>query len=847
MKKFICLVLTICALSFPNAMASEKSDINKTIELLTKLEIASDYTESTFPEEEYVTRALFVEYVARTINAEEEKSENIYYHDVSKDHWAFNYISVLTEKGIISGDGSNYFRPDEEITKNEAAKVLLSLMGYDAYAGVSGGFPNGYLKIAGDVKLFENCSSSVILTYRDMFCMIENALKGETAVAKFLDGEFVLSIDESTTLLGKYYDMQYEEGTLTGADGADVTGSYNPDKDIVIIDGVEYISKDSLFDYIGCKIEFIYYDNGMDDAEIIWVNMLSDNDIIEISSDLDCNFNDEKYQFEYYEENSKKPKKVTLKTGISVIYNGEFVDRGIEELLKKDRFDLKLIKNKNEKEYSIAIIWAYENYLVGSIDTEKKIIYDKKNPTNSVLLDKEEYDYCEILYGGVEKDFNDIAEENIVSIYKSLDGRKIKAEISLEMISGTVNLVSEDSNEETKVVFKDGTEHVYYLKNPQIDFSAGDLVDIYLDAKGYIVWTERTNKTLFYGYIIKPYIDEDDMSVRIKLLNENGKISTYKVREKAKLDGIKYEVEALYNELTDKQQIAVFKTDKNEEITYIDTMEQGNEDRNTSLKEYQPLSSRRWRSFGRLGTTLLLDSNTKIFAIDSDETSNKPLEERYMVKSKNDLVNDEYYNSQAFRIGNEDRVYEEVLLIKDRDWDAATSATSCILVTSVEQVVDEEDEIVELVTGYQGGTEVNLYTDGIYSAIEKNISEGDVIRAQINGNGKLAGAEIVYDYETKTSSNSSDAFASFRAWRMYAHDKSDKVLKVGYANGSVFDEIYNLSSTPIIVFDSTCAKGKKVRVGNIGDIKTYKMVGSDCSEVIVQTNWASPVVAIVYN
>ena len=46
------------------------------------------------------------------------------YHDVPSDHWAGQYISILTENGIIDGYPNGTFKPDQSITRAEFSKML---------------------------------------------------------------------------------------------------------------------------------------------------------------------------------------------------------------------------------------------------------------------------------------------------------------------------------------------------------------------------------------------------------------------------------------------------------------------------------------------------------------------------------------------------------------------------------------------------------------------------------------------------------------------------------------------------------------------------------------------------
>lgn len=50
---------------------------------------------------------------------------NTDFNDVPKEMWAYESIKQLKEKGIISGDGTNNFHPDEKVSREQFLKMLL--------------------------------------------------------------------------------------------------------------------------------------------------------------------------------------------------------------------------------------------------------------------------------------------------------------------------------------------------------------------------------------------------------------------------------------------------------------------------------------------------------------------------------------------------------------------------------------------------------------------------------------------------------------------------------------------------------------------------------------------------
>ena len=51
--------------------------------------------------------------------------EELIYNDVTKEHWAINSIQSLNTKGLIKGYPNGTFKPDEKITRAEAATIMV--------------------------------------------------------------------------------------------------------------------------------------------------------------------------------------------------------------------------------------------------------------------------------------------------------------------------------------------------------------------------------------------------------------------------------------------------------------------------------------------------------------------------------------------------------------------------------------------------------------------------------------------------------------------------------------------------------------------------------------------------
>lgn len=83
------------------------------------------YTDGTFRPVNPVTRAEFVKMVITVSRIETTTAYSGYFSDVPVEHWAWPYLEAAKRTGIISGESSVNFRPDEPINRAEAANFIF--------------------------------------------------------------------------------------------------------------------------------------------------------------------------------------------------------------------------------------------------------------------------------------------------------------------------------------------------------------------------------------------------------------------------------------------------------------------------------------------------------------------------------------------------------------------------------------------------------------------------------------------------------------------------------------------------------------------------------------------------
>ena len=123
---------------FAGAAFTDQADIkvdSDVVDTLVSLGVINGYTDGSFKPNDTVTRAEMAKmiYVLRTGNSDASAYNNdkTTFTDVN-GHWAAGYIKYCQSLGIIAGVSATQFKPDANVTAQEAAKMLLVTLGYDA-------------------------------------------------------------------------------------------------------------------------------------------------------------------------------------------------------------------------------------------------------------------------------------------------------------------------------------------------------------------------------------------------------------------------------------------------------------------------------------------------------------------------------------------------------------------------------------------------------------------------------------------------------------------------------------------------------------------------------------------
>ena len=119
------LTLTLCTAMTSEAIAF--SDVEghwaeKSIQKAEEMKIINGYEDNRFMPDSYMTRAELVTIINRFLEIQSETDK--YIPDVTRQDWFHSDVRKALSAGIIKGDANGYVRPNDYVTREEAAVIM---------------------------------------------------------------------------------------------------------------------------------------------------------------------------------------------------------------------------------------------------------------------------------------------------------------------------------------------------------------------------------------------------------------------------------------------------------------------------------------------------------------------------------------------------------------------------------------------------------------------------------------------------------------------------------------------------------------------------------------------------
>ena len=828
-----------------------------------------------------VTRGDFSEYICKAFKIG-EVTDKVYFIDVQSDCWAAKYINALYESGIVSPAADKMFNPNDNITYEQACKMLVYALGYGKWVNYNGGSMTVFTEIAQRGKFGISPADVNDLSVEECATLLYKAMKVD--LPEFT-GERTKSGD---TIFETYHDIYIREGQVRTVGGLSLdnnsleVGKAQVDNETFDVDGGCDID-----DFFGQRVEYIYK-KADDTKTIIYTERISEGDKVVIKSGDIKSIDEKSGAIEYYTDNGSKVKKLNFDPKSNVFINGRAMETHlndrIQEFIDETRKGtVELIKANGASVYNIVNIKSYEVFIIGAYDEKSDIIYDYYNSENKIeFSDTENLNIIDTngMKANMPKTF-----PATVLIAKADNSESIEIICCNE--KKEVMVSSTNTNE--RKIFSDGTEYkidktTYDRLNSGIN--VGKTYSITLDIFGEIVYiTPKIDDAFKLGWLKKGYLIDKGFGEYSLCLDvydhETGKANKLYMADNITIDAEKYKsskyrtvVSALpgTNELDESRQyvkiepqIIRYSLNENSELTNIDSANCGaNEDKDNTLYKVGEGQKYFTASNSWLGIDMMwLNGYTKMFMVPEVSADgyiyingDRRNDDDNMYSNKLILTDWYLYNVVGYKWSDESWNCEAIV-VKQAPTDKYRYP---LLFDSIYTEIDSDGMIKDALKCEQEGTTKTFFIDSTMIDKANTLKQGDIISIETDYSGKTA-IDIVkmFDAESRTFEtfeNFSDpnrywyretpptesTYGGLSGWRVIAAQ-----LAKGYAKtvkGSMVSIAYTLADArdgksvmpkggvPVTIFDKNETRKDKIYSGSINDIKSYDIFGEDCSFVI---------------
>lgn len=253
---------------FAGAAFTDQSDIavdSDVVDTMTALGVIEGYLDGSFRPDDTVTRGEMAKmiYVVRTgrSDASAYNDDATTFTDIG-DHWARGYIKYCNSLGIIAGHSATRFAPDDTVTTQEAAKMLLVTLGYNAEtAGLVGaGWGTKTNALADENGLLEDVVNGTTqalprqyaaqLIYNAIFTPTVVLRDGEYTNLNYITGAFLPTIGE------RYMGLKSVEAKLKGYTDGKANFDVTDWGDNKVVSFADYTADHS--DLVGRDVRILY-------------------------------------------------------------------------------------------------------------------------------------------------------------------------------------------------------------------------------------------------------------------------------------------------------------------------------------------------------------------------------------------------------------------------------------------------------------------------------------------------------------------------------------------------------------------------------------------------------------
>ncbi len=771
------------------------------------------------------------------------------FKDVVEGHWGNGYINAAASQKLVVGDDGINFRPDDQITVEEASVIFTKLLGYENKAEAAGGFPTGYMITANSIGLFDGIKGAEGNATRGLIAhMAENALEikmmEQTGFGSIPTFEVV-----DKTVLNDVLNVTKEYGQITANMFTRLNGASSSLKanQVEINETVYTDLTGTATSLLGYEVMYLHRNNKTTGDKEILLALPDKTAMSELTiegENIVAITGDTVRKVEYWEnkDTDKKTQNVSIAEKAVMIYNGVYTAFDSALMKPENGFIsgvIHLIDSDRDDIYDVVNVASYENYVVEDTSVVSYKIFDKYEKAPLTLDPNDKTIKFTLTKDGANYKFEDLKEWDVLSVAKSLDGTALHVMVSHNSVEGTVTELSKN------YVYIDGEKYKVadnYTKTIQLD----DQGVFYLDHYNRIAAVD--NKTRFadqYAYLYDAYSTTAGRNATFIMLTAKGEKVELKGAEKMTLNGKSgLKPSEVMAEITDGEgnilsQVVTFETNEAGELRVLATandLTDGTINDKVFGKNAVLTEAEYRANVNKLGKYNVSES-TIIF----DIPANSDNDTSYAVRDRSMLIDLNKYDAVLYDV--QDDLTAKVIVITNSDG-IISGESSLAVVDFIATTQNAEKITVDKLYAFQdgkqidlNGTDANFFVDGEGNALK----QGDIIRFKTNAKGEIDDFEILFQVANKGT----EAIKQLDKDTYTVYGKVDRKF-ANSINVSVNGEnTANYAIDNAIVYDYDSAKVEnQITVVSAADIQKYDEADSKRVFMKVYKNQVTEIVIV---
>ncbi|MBQ4160431.1 MAG: S-layer homology domain-containing protein [Clostridia bacterium] len=628
------VVASAAIVNFPDVASNAK--YAEAVKVLSALNIINGDDKGNFNPDQNVTRAEMAKILCAMISKAEFGKTASGFEDVTADHWASGYVKYAKGLNIINGYNDKEFGPEDNVTYEQAIKLIVAALGYTYMAEDQGGYPSGYMMVAADLKLTNKVTitdSTAPAKRSDIAMLVYNALEvnlmervtyGTEAkyepVAKNLlnnklgvyrvEGMVVNTFKNDTSMDEGEIDYSISKIDANTIKALELVGTGDP----VVYALNDYYCEDA------AAADLLYYssnaylaENEDGDYDVIAVvakttktkeivfedlDVLCDETASEVDSDEVMDIANGVFSYwSNADHDDKRPTVIDVAAGAMVTVNNgtPFAVTANSDVIPAYAGTIKVIDTNNDGEYDLFVVKSYDIAVVDSVVASSMTLRLKGqnsttvntlHPTRSIALNEDAVENMKeltVTIDGVAAELTDLQKNDVVLIASNglSDPTFVEIHATRNVVEGKVK---SGVNSDNLVEIGDEEYEVFGATAFVTNFPApGDEGKFYLTSTGVIVYSDTTTTmSNDYAYVYKVGTSSfGDKSLR--MFTAAGEDVTYDVADRIEINGVQTSDKKAATKYTAAEMVAIFGGDEED---YLYTVVGDNPDTEAVETEY---------------------------------------------------------------------------------------------------------------------------------------------------------------------------------------------------------------------------------------------------------------------